>query len=118
MLTGVIDPAGSAAAQPSQGMVMLCEVPGLSVEGSVDGGLKNWYYNRYRAPTCAVQPKLIVPSYVPAGLCRVFVLCFFVFECYMMCLKSACPQCLVRAEGAVINHCMWETMKCLCSKEV
>ena len=22
----------------------------------------------------------------------------------MMCLKSACPQCLVRAEGAVINH--------------
>ena len=22
----------------------------------------------------------------------------------MMCLESACPQCLVRAEGAVINH--------------
>ena len=22
----------------------------------------------------------------------------------MMCFKSACPQCLVRAEGAVINH--------------
>lgn len=41
MLTGVIDPAGSAAAQPSQGMVMLCEIPGLSVEGSVDRGLKN-----------------------------------------------------------------------------
>lgn len=43
MLTGVIDPAGSAAAQPSQGMVMLCEVPGESGVGSIDGGLERWY---------------------------------------------------------------------------
>ena len=36
-----------------------------------------------------------------------FVRCFLIlwcFECCMMCLKSACPQCLVRAEGAVVNH--------------
>ena len=40
------------------------------------------------------------------------------FECCMMCLKSACPQCLVRAEGAVINHYEGDFDMYICSKEV
>ena len=43
-----------------------------------------------------------MPFCVPAGFGQVCV-DFVFFESCMMCLKSACLQCLVRAEGAVFN---------------
>ena len=57
-----------------------------------------------------------MPFCVPAGFCQVFV-DFVIFECCMMCLKSACLQCLVRAEGAVINHYAEDFEMYICSKE-
>ena len=36
----------------------------------------------------------------------------------MMCLKSVCPQCLVRAEGAVVNHYAGDFEIYICLKEV